>query len=324
VGGGSSGTGGSTGSGGAAPSPDAGAAGRGGPVPTFPPPVGTPVGAGATFVVVSGDGGATFSAPRNIGVSQSGEAHIAAGGSGVAYVLSQGALGLAFTRTNDSGRTWSTPQVLSAQGGGNLRLAAAGKRVVVTATGMAGAVLWHSDDGGRTFALTNIDNIGFVFRSFVEPGTGAVWLFTLSNGTQLWKSTDGGATFPSSTPLALDFGIDVVGFGKKTLFGVGKEPRLAVLSLDEPAKVRFVDGLSMSPRFSRELVVDRCEAVTVIDSGPEGLQALRLDPGATAFGLARPLGSSDGPVSAAALSPHAVALASSVAGQVMVSVQVWP
>jgi hypothetical protein len=102
------------------------------------------------MVTVSNDGGATFGAPRNIGIFQTGELQVAGGPAGTAYLVGLGMGGMVFVRTEDGGATWSPPQSLGGDGG-NLRLAAAGKRVVISGSTGQGATLWRSEDGGRTF-----------------------------------------------------------------------------------------------------------------------------------------------------------------------------
>jgi hypothetical protein len=140
----------------------------------------------------------------------------------------------------------------------------------------------------------------------------------------LLRSTDGGATFASAVTLPSEIFVDSVDFGSTALFGSSKEPRLMILSLADPARPRFVEGLSSIPQGPRSLVVDRSDTVTVLDSGADGLQARRLEPGATSFSAGRPLGSAQAGTSGVALSDKAVAVAMWQANQVLVSVQVWP
>jgi hypothetical protein len=277
----------------------------------------------SSFVAVSTDGGVTFTAPRSIGFPDAGELHLAGGPPGVAYVVLQGGRGTFLVRTEDSGRTWSAPQLLSELGLGTVRLAAAGKRLIVTGSGPVGAMVWHSDDGGRHFDLTQLAGAGQVLGSLVEDD-GTVWLYTQDMGPRLWKSTDGGVSFPSGVPLAGDMFFDTIRFGARTLFGAGKESRLMVLPLDDPTKVRYVAGLSDGPRAPRAVIPDRSDNVTVLDLSFNGLEARRLAPGSTAFSPPRVLGGADGVASGVALSERAVAVAAMQSGQVLVSVQLWP
>jgi hypothetical protein len=308
--GGSTGSGGS--SGGAAPIPP----------PVTMPPIG-PMGPTA-FAVVSTDGGVTFSAPKKIGITDTGEVTIAGGPPGVAYVVAPSRPGVLFVRTEDGGATWSAPLVLPATeiGGGNVRMAAAGKRVIISGFGKDGATVWRSEDGGRKFQTIPLGRFGTVMGLDVR-GDGQVWLYMQEMAAILLKSSDGGATFPTEVPLPSGFFFDSVGFGAKNLYGAGKEPRLLIMPLGEATTPRFVDGLSDVPRGPRSIVVDRADNVTVVDWGFQGLELRRLSGGGKSFGTARPLGGFDSGAAGIALSENAVAVAISQNGQVLVSVQTF-
>jgi hypothetical protein len=312
--GGSSGAGGSS-SGGAVPAPDAGAA---------QPPIGIgPMGPNSDgLVAVSTDGGKTFTKPRPLSIAQSaGDPQVAAGAPGLAYVLAQGPDAIRFTRTEDGGATWTQAQPLSGLGG-TMRMAAAGKRVVIAGQG-AGAVVLHSDDGGRTLSRTDLDPLGTV-QGIQVQADGVVWLYLQAMLGTLMKSTDGGATFASAGEIAPGSYFDNVAFGSQSFFGTSGDSRLMVGSLASPDKPRFVDGLSQAIMGPRALIADSKDGVVVLDPGFDGtIQARRLEPGATSFSTARSVGPFEAAVSGVALSEKAAALALWQKGQVMVTVQVW-
>ena len=321
----SSGSGGSAGSGaapgsaadaGVAPAPvPAADAGR---APSIPPMPLVPGG----MVVVSTDGGATFTAPRWLGISQTGDVQVAGGPPGVAYVVGQSGSGLTFVRTADSGATWSAPRTLAGDGGG-ARIAAAGQRVVITGSGPQGALLWHSEDGGAHFTEARLGIFGSVMGLQVQAD-GGVSLYVQEMLARILRSTDGGATFPTSIDLPSGSFFDSIDFGSQSIFGSSKETRLMVMPLSNPMAPRFVEGLTSSPRGPRTLVVDdRSDTVTVLDPDFTGLQARRLEAGATSFSAAKSLGGFDSAASGVALSDKAVAVAMWQGGQVLVTVQVW-
>lgn len=287
-----------------------------------PPPIG-PSGP-AAFSVVSSDGGMSFSKPRKIGIPDAGEMHVAGGPAGVAYLVAQSRSGTLFTRTEDTGKTWSTPLVLSGseQGGGNLRLGAAGQRVVVTGFGREGATVWFSSDGGRQFQENRLGRFGSVAGLHVSAG-GEVWLYLQEMVAELLKSTDGGATFTTAVSLPGGFFFDSVGFGSRTVYGTGKEPRLMVMPLSDSAMPRFIEGLSDVQRGPRSLIVDTADNLTVIDWGFMGIEVRRLAAGATTLGAPKSLGGFQTGASGTALSEKAVALAIWENGQVLVSVQTF-
>jgi hypothetical protein len=315
---GSAGSGGSTGSssGRAPPSADAG-------VPSNPigiPPLPASFGG---LVVISTDGGKTFTNPRSLGLPQTfGDPQVVAGPAGTAYVVAQVPGNVMFTRTQDSGATWSSPRPLSGEAG-NLRIAAAGKRVVIAGQGGSGSMVWSSTDGGQNFTETNLGSTGTILGLQVQTD-GVIWLYLQEVVAALMKSTDGGVTFTSAGELPPDVFFDSIAFGSAAFFGTGKDSRLMVGSLAAPGTPRFVDGLPQSVRGPRSMIADRTDGVIVLDSSFDGtLQARRLSPGATTFSTARSLGSFAIGVSGVALSDKAAALAIWQNGQVLVTVQVW-
>jgi hypothetical protein len=307
---------------------DAGAAGGAGgssgggaaPVPVPPPP---PEMGNTAFVVSSHDGGKVFSAPKNLGLGTTFQLAVAGGGPGVAYVVGQGPTGVTFVRTEDGGQTWSKPLVLT-NAGGSGRIAAAGRVVILTGALGMGSVVWRSEDGGRTFKENFFGPGRFLLDASVEPD-GTVWLYGVDGFPRLWKSTDGGATFTSEVQLSPEDQFHVFGFGRKVFYGIGgKVFQMTVIPLDNPKQPRVVSGLAEAPRVSLDLVVDRADNLTVLDSTVLGLDLRRLTAGSTMLGEPRRVGSSVGPASGVALSESAVAVKLVQAGQVMVSVQTWP
>jgi hypothetical protein len=318
---GSSGSGGSTGSSGgrAPPSADAGAPSNPIGIPPGPVPAGTFGGQ----VVISTDGGKTFTGPRSLGLPQTfGDPQVAAGPAGTAYVIAQVPGDVMFTRTEDSGATWSRPRSLNTEAG-NLRIAATGKRVVIAGQGGSGSMVWSSTDGGQNFTETNLGSTGSIMGLQVQAD-GVIWLYLQEGLATLMKSTDEGASFNSVGELPSDSFFDSIAFGSAAFFGTGKDSRLMVGSLATPDKPRFVDGLPQAIRGPRSMIADRLDGVVVLDSTFDGtLQARRLAPGATSFSAARSLGSFAIGVSGVALSEKAAAVALWQNGQVLVTVQVW-
>jgi hypothetical protein len=315
--GGATGTGGSAGGG----SGPRGAADAGAARPVPPPVMGGP----GAFIAVSRDGAETFTTPQNLSLPSLNDAQVVGGPAGVAYVTGSSPQGTYFVRTQDSGRSWSKPLLLTAEPAiGPLHIEAAGQRLIITSFGSNGPVLWHSEDGGRAFKQTKLEEVGMVMASAVE-GSGTVRLFGQDSGSRLWTSTDGGATF-SKSALMLDSMLffDAAKIGPTLFFGTSKEVRLQVLPLDGNGMPTTLSGLADDIVGPRTLVIDDAENATVVDMTFNGLQARRLAKGATAFSAARTLGPTDGIPSGVALSPTAVAFAVATNSQVLVTVQTWP
>jgi hypothetical protein len=149
----------------------------------------------------SSDGGATFKDPVAIPNTESvGDLRIATGRGGVVYLFYENQqLGAMFTATRDGGATWAVAQQIQGPPSnfnqlGAVRIGAGGDTVVLglsTFGGVQTALIWHSLNGGRSFA-PRVSLDAFNTDIFVRPDGKTVWVNT---DGQLRKSTDAGATF---------------------------------------------------------------------------------------------------------------------------------
>jgi hypothetical protein len=146
------------------------------------------------YVVISHDGGQTFTRPQPVG-RKGYQVQVAAGPVGAAWVATaDGAAGLTLTRTEDAGATWSQPERLASRGKDSLFLAGRGKQFVITAETGAGTRFWSSVDGGATLRTAKPVDFSGVQALGIDARR-VVWVASGDARVTLRRSDDGGITF---------------------------------------------------------------------------------------------------------------------------------
>jgi hypothetical protein len=165
---------------------------------------------GTAYVAVSHNGGASFAAPVNTGISGvilgTDEMTIAAGALGTAWVAGYtSANTVAFSYTNNGGATWSTPSTVGSGAspgieGGLVSVAAIGSNVWVAFQSASGTKVYeNTNDGAGAFGpvvLTSMLNSEAAYwRLLADQGSGD--LFDVAEDQKLYvsASSNGGGTW---------------------------------------------------------------------------------------------------------------------------------
>jgi hypothetical protein len=281
---------------------------------------------GDLVLTTSTDGGATFTEPTVIATASNvGEAAIAGGPAGVAYLAYQGADGLVLRRTADGGVTWSAGQSLLNQAG-NLKLVTAQDTVMVAATATEtgnNSFLWRSFNGGRSLAArSSLDRVGI--EVFLRPDGRTVFLVEPGpDTTRVRQSTNGGETFTVVGTFVTPFG---GGFWDMTSTSV-------VYAIGDSITSFPLTNLSDSDGFGNfisnalAIAVDDRDLVTTIDIDGQTsrLRASRFDFQASPLSdtQAKLIGPHADGASAVALSPRAVATMFWSGSLVLFAVTTW-
>ena len=172
-------------------------------------------------MTVSLDGGRTFGAPVDTGLSAYYEVAVAGGAPGVAVVAASGPAGFGVVRTDDSGVTWQPPVVLRA-GAGTIRLLAAGDRMLLSADTDMGQTWWLSADGGRTFQSSRPAITGRLMSVGLDPD-GTIWTVSYDGSVRLSHQQRRRQDLPMGPRFPIDGYFNAIGVGPNLLFAAGQD-----------------------------------------------------------------------------------------------------
>jgi hypothetical protein len=274
------------------------------------------------FAAVSLDGGHTFGPPRPLGIAAF-DAQVVGGAAGWAAMTAnvQG-LGFALVRTEDGGATWKPPQLLALQGN-NTRLAASGQHLAITAETENGAVIWTSDNGGRTLKRSQLTN-GFGIMALAVDPDATVHVALFDGTLRLQRSTNGGVSFDVGVLVPIDNQPDSIALGPSRLFATAfGSSEVLVAPLPDGAMPIHIPG-SQPGMVGRSFIPNATGGAALVDGTANGMQLRWLGPAATTLGMGRSLGVVDGAIAGVALSDTAVVLTFQRNGRQWASVEIAP
>lgn len=305
--------------------------------------------AGTGYVVMSRDGGATFTAPMSTGITGitgSNELQIVAGAEGEAHVVGySGASTVLHSRTTDAGATWSGPTTITTTasapyGVAYPNVAVRGASVWVAAVGSDTQIYRNDSGGAGAFPLVGTVPLTFpqsvYWRLFVDDVSGKLYLADESNDLFVTVSDDAGATWGPVLPIGTFQGARsswAVGGG--FLYNAGwkaNATRISLADVDEAVLApggTSVPGTSLTgtqPSVGDQAAIDadtngNAYFVSTSESGLIGVQGILAT--ATAMGPVTPVVTSGGTQPVIRAGPKgAVLVAWTQAGAVHASVVV--
>jgi adhesin/invasin len=211
---------------------------------------------GEAHVVVSRDGGNTYTAPLSTGMSSLSLAAVHGHGQREAYLAGiNSSSEVVFSRTTDGGATWSTPVTVgTASGTGyGISMGAFGNNVYLGVQGNTVRVFRNSTSGQGTWPSTDVSLSGSAFGAMVVDETnGDVWAMGNDPSLYLRQSTDGGATFGAQFNPAGSSYYSAWALGGGRIYSVGStfggvdHPASRILT-SSPGTSTQVGGLVTSP-----------------------------------------------------------------------------
>jgi hypothetical protein len=190
---------------------------------------------GALAVVISEDGGNSFSAPRDLGVSGVDSIAVEATEPGVAYIATGTSTSVDLFKTTDFGQSWASTNVGLTNGEATfgISMAIAGNSVYITRKESNLRVFSNHSGGDGAFTAVEVA-MASVFGDIVaDPDTGYVYAVTDTPDFHIRRSIDGGLTWEAEVNPPGFYHYSDWALANSTIFVAGTEENFARIPVSD-------------------------------------------------------------------------------------------